>query len=79
MSGPGGHGGGWSPLHFRPSSPYGPSPPPRLGGPEMNAYGHRPAFLPCPRPKWPTPRPMAHSPVPQGPKPFRLPVHPVRY
>lgn len=79
MSGPGGHGGGgWSPLHFRPPSPYGPSPPPRLGGPEMNVYGPRPPFMPCPRPRWPTPRPMTpSSPIPPGPKPFRMPMHPV--
>lgn len=80
MSGgaPGGRGG-WSPHHFRPPSPYGPSPPPRLGSPGMNMFGNRLPYMVCPRPMWPN----AMSPVPQGmspppgPRPFRLPMHPV--
>lgn len=79
--GPGGRG--WSPLHFRPPSPYAPSPPPRLGSPAMNMFGNRiPYGVPCPRPRWPTPmspipRGVSPPPVPLGPRPFRLPMHPV--
>uniref|UniRef100_A0A6P7H536 Basic proline-rich protein-like n=1 Tax=Diabrotica virgifera virgifera TaxID=50390 RepID=A0A6P7H536_DIAVI len=82
--------GGWSPLHFRPGSPYAPSPPPRMGSPAANMFGNRlPYGMPCPRPRWPAPmspvpvppHPHAFSPPPPGPppgpKPFRRPLHPV--
>ncbi|KAL3268204.1 hypothetical protein HHI36_007329 [Cryptolaemus montrouzieri] len=84
MSGPGpgpGGRGGWSPIHFRPCSPYGISPPPRMGSPGANMMGSRlPPHMACPRPRWPTamsPVPMGMSPPPIGPRPFRLPMHPV--
>ncbi|XP_056641850.1 uncharacterized protein LOC130448466 [Diorhabda sublineata] len=79
---------GWSPLHFRPTSPYAPSPPPRMSSPAANMFGTRlPYGMPCPRPRWPTalspvpvPPPHAFSPPPPGPppgpKPFRRPMHP---
>ncbi|KAF7274649.1 hypothetical protein GWI33_012694 [Rhynchophorus ferrugineus] len=66
-------GGTWSPLPFRPQSPYGPSPPPRLTSPSVNMFAGRMPV--CPRPRWPVPPPGV-SPPP-GPKPFRLPMHPV--
>lgn len=79
MSGHGGRGGGRSPHHFRPPSPYTQSPPPRLGSPGMNMFGNRLPYMPCPRPRWPTamsPVPPGFSPPP-GPRPFRMPMHPV--
>ncbi|KAG5865036.1 hypothetical protein JTB14_036687 [Gonioctena quinquepunctata] len=84
---PGGHGGrgGWSPIQFRASSPYGPSPPPRMGSPGANMFGNRlPYGMPCPRPRWPTPMSpvpphgISPPPIPPGPRPFRRPMHPVR-
>lgn len=76
--GPGGRGAGWSPLNFRPPSPYGPSPPPRLGSPGMNMFGTRLPYMPCPRPRWPSSIPPGVSPSPvSSPRPFRMPMHPV--
>ncbi|CAH1185454.1 unnamed protein product, partial [Phyllotreta striolata] len=73
--------GGWSPLHFRPTTP----PPPRMGSPASGMFGNRlPHGMPCPRPRWPAPMspvpmpppPHAFSPPPLGSKPFRRPMHP---
>ncbi|XP_031338911.1 vegetative cell wall protein gp1-like isoform X2 [Photinus pyralis] len=76
--GPGGRGGGWSPLHFRPPSPYGPSPPPRFGSPGMPMFATRHPHMPAPRPRWPSPLPHGASPppIPPSPRPFRMPMHP---
>lgn len=71
---PGGGGRGtWSP--FRPPSPYGPSPPPRLtGSPGMPMFAARVPYVPCPRPRWPVPFPPTLSPQPPI-SPFRPPAH----
>ncbi|KAH1009836.1 hypothetical protein HUJ04_002141 [Dendroctonus ponderosae] len=76
QSGQGGRGpprGAWSPLPFRPSSPYAQSPPPRLTSPSVNMFAGRMPL--CPRPRWPLGPSGIQSPSP-GPRPFRLPMHP---
>lgn len=67
-------GGGFRPLGSPSPVPfrhlYTPSPPP-IASPRRLPPSSPLPFIPCPRPRWPSPLPPG-VPLPPGPRPYRL-------